>query len=292
MSDLERFGDSLAQGSGPKWRWWLAGGGGRQRTVVGAMGLELLGDPSLVRLAHEPGALERWLQRVGNEAEYPGMPPPSMLAQAEAEGGLSATGAWVAWGGLEILFVPVDLQSAGYDGSPRDRLRQLQARTLNRALAAALADRPGAATGRRGRSEPGRIRPPSRRAAGRPRGRGRQSPGGAGRAASGPLAGDVAGPGSTRPLLARSPGLRALPRRRAELGAGVHLRRGRPVGRGAEANRHSRIGFARLRPPPPCRRLFEAVRGLPRSGQRCCGYGHYKPWSTRPTASPGVVPRR
>ena len=144
MSDLERFGYSLAQGAGPEWRWWLAQGGGRQRTVVGAMGLELLGDPSLARIAHEPGALERWLQRVGNQPEHPGIPPPAMLAQAEGEGGLSATGAWVAWGDLEILFVPVDLQSAGYDGSPRDRLRELQARTLNRALVAALADRPGA----------------------------------------------------------------------------------------------------------------------------------------------------
>lgn len=144
MADLARFGDSLAPGSGPRWRWWLAQGGGRQRTVVGARGLEVVGDPSLVRIAHEPGALERWLQRVGSEPEYPGMPPPSMLAQAEVEGGLSATGAWVAWGGLEILFVPVDLQSAGYDGSPRDRLRELQARTLNRAVAAALADRVGA----------------------------------------------------------------------------------------------------------------------------------------------------
>ncbi|MCY3808705.1 MAG: endonuclease/exonuclease/phosphatase family protein [Gemmatimonadetes bacterium] len=144
MSELERFGDSLGEESGPEWRWWLAQGGGRQRTVVGARGLQLLGDPSLARIAHEPGALERWLERAGNEPEYPGMPPPSMLARAEAEGGLSATGAWVAWGGLEILFAPVDLQSAGYDGSPRDRLRELQARTLNRALAAALADRPGA----------------------------------------------------------------------------------------------------------------------------------------------------
>ena len=72
------------------------------------------------------------------------MAAPSALARAESQGGLSATGAWVTWGGLEILFAPLDLQSAGYDGSPRDRLRELQARTLNRALAAALADRPGA----------------------------------------------------------------------------------------------------------------------------------------------------
>ncbi|MYG81145.1 MAG: hypothetical protein F4187_04970 [Gemmatimonadetes bacterium] len=63
---------------------------------------------------------------------------------AEGEGGLSATGAWVTVDGRDILFVPVDLQSAGYDGSPRDRLRELQARTLNRAVATALAERPGA----------------------------------------------------------------------------------------------------------------------------------------------------
>ena len=58
------------------------------------------------------------------------------LAEAEAEGGVSATGAWVTPGEREILFVPVDPQSAGYDGSPRDRLRELQARTLNRAVSA------------------------------------------------------------------------------------------------------------------------------------------------------------
>ena len=46
-------------------------------------------------------------------------------------------------GGRDVLFVPVDLQSAGYDGSPRDRLRELQARALNRAIAATLRERPG-----------------------------------------------------------------------------------------------------------------------------------------------------
>jgi len=81
---------------------------------------------------------------VGDEPETRRMAPPPVLARAEADGGLSTTGAWVTMGNHAILFVPVDLQSAGYDGSPRDRLRELQARTLNRAVAAALADRPGA----------------------------------------------------------------------------------------------------------------------------------------------------
>lgn len=144
MADLARFGEGIGGEGGTAWDWWLAEGGGRQRTAVGAGGLELRGEAELARVDHEPGALERWLREVGDEPESPRMPPPSRLARAEAEGGLSATGAWVAVDGRDILFVPVDLQSAGYDGSPRDRLRELQARALNRALAALLADRPDA----------------------------------------------------------------------------------------------------------------------------------------------------
>ena len=144
IAELGRFGEGMGGDGGSSWVWWLAEGGGRQRTVVGARGLELRGEAGLARVDHEPGALERWLREVGDEPEAPRMPPPARLARAEAAGGLSATGAWVAVGGRDILFVPVDLQSAGYDGSPRDRLRELQARTLNRALAAVLAERPEA----------------------------------------------------------------------------------------------------------------------------------------------------
>lgn len=141
-SDLVRFGRELEAGQGSSWRWWLARGGGRQRTAVGARTSELRGEAGLARIAHAPAALEAWLHEVGDEPEAPRMAPPSVLARAEADGGLSATGAWVTAGEHAILFVPVDLQSAGYDGSPRDRLRELQARTLNRAVAAAIADRP------------------------------------------------------------------------------------------------------------------------------------------------------
>ena len=98
----------------------------------------------MARIDHAPDALEQWLQEVGDVPEAPRMPPPSALARNEARGGVSATGAWVTIGGVDVLFVPVDLQSAGYDGSPRDRLRELQARTLNRAIAAAVARRPDA----------------------------------------------------------------------------------------------------------------------------------------------------
>ena len=143
-ADLARFAEGLATERGPAWQWWLARGGGRQRTAVGAKARELRGEPGLAAVGHAPGALEGWLREVGDEPEAPRMAPPSVLARAEANGGLSATGAWVTADGHAILFVPVDLQSAGYDGSPRDRLRELQAHTLNRAVAAALADRPGA----------------------------------------------------------------------------------------------------------------------------------------------------
>lgn len=145
MADLARLAGHLGPERGSSWQWWLAAGGGRQRTAVGARGLELRGEPGLARIDHAPGALERWLREVGDQPEAPRMAAPPVLARAEAEGGLSATGAWAAVEGHDILFVPVDLQSAGYDGSPRDRLRELQARTLNRAVARILADRPDAA---------------------------------------------------------------------------------------------------------------------------------------------------
>ena len=144
MAELVEFGEGLGAGDErAAWSWWLASGGGRQRTVVGARGAEVRGVPGLARIDHAPGALERWLRGVG-EGEGLGMASASALARAEAEGGLSATGAWVSVGGRDVLFVPVDLQSAGYDGSPRDRLRELQARALNRAIAATLRERPGA----------------------------------------------------------------------------------------------------------------------------------------------------
>lgn len=144
LEDLARFGEVVASAEGERtWNWSLAQGGGRQRTAVGAKGRAIRGEPQMARIDHAPGALEQWLQEVGDQPEAPRMPPPSALARAEAAGGLSATGAWVTVDGVEVLFVPVDLQSAGYDGSPRDRLRELQARTLNGAITAALDGRPG-----------------------------------------------------------------------------------------------------------------------------------------------------
>ena len=141
MEDLSRLTEDPG-GSGASWRWWLAQGGGRQRTAVGARAMELRGEAGLARVDHTPGALEGWLRELGDESGASRTASPSILARAEAEGGLSATGAWVSVQERAVLFVAVDLQSGGYDGSPRDRLRELQAQTLNKAVAAALADRP------------------------------------------------------------------------------------------------------------------------------------------------------
>ena len=143
LEELAVFGEGIGLGE-EAWTWSLAQGGGRQRTAVGARGLSLRGEPAMARIDHAPGALELWLQEAGDEPEAPRMPPPAALARNEARGGLSATGAWVTVGGVDVLFVPFDLQSAGYDGSPRDRLRELQARTLNRAVATAVEERQAA----------------------------------------------------------------------------------------------------------------------------------------------------
>ncbi len=143
QAELEAFSRGMdtgagAEGGSPLWSWWLAAGGGRQRTAVGAVGIPLSGEPTMARLEYPEGALERWANNVSDQGEIPWMAPPSRMAQSEAQGGLSATGAWITVLGRDILLVPVDLQSAGYDGSPRDRLREIQATVLNRAIARAF----------------------------------------------------------------------------------------------------------------------------------------------------------
>ncbi|MDH3225448.1 MAG: hypothetical protein OEO23_17135, partial [Gemmatimonadota bacterium] len=120
-------------GTGDEWQSWLAEGGGPQRTVVASPRWGVEGEPRLARVPYPPGTIEDWILESDS----------SELALArqtlEQEGGLSATGAWVEVAGRRMLFVPLDLQSAGFDGSPRDRLRELQARTLRDALADVLA---------------------------------------------------------------------------------------------------------------------------------------------------------
>jgi endonuclease/exonuclease/phosphatase family metal-dependent hydrolase len=104
------------------WHFVLGESGGRQRTVVAARDRAIRPAESMRRVDYGPGALEALAARLPAEA--------GRLVEIERERGLSATGAWIDMGGTEVLFVPVDLQSAGWAGSPQDLLRILQARTI------------------------------------------------------------------------------------------------------------------------------------------------------------------
>lgn len=107
-----------------EWDFVLSRGGGRQKTVVAARDRAVRQDPGMVEVRYAPGDLDALRAEVP-EAAHP-------LLDAEAERHLSATGGWVELDGVEILFVPLDFQSAGYAGSPQDALRIVQARTLAR----------------------------------------------------------------------------------------------------------------------------------------------------------------
>jgi endonuclease/exonuclease/phosphatase (EEP) superfamily protein YafD len=89
---------------------------------VAARDLALRPAPALERVPYPPGSLEALAAEV----------PESFRSalDLERERGVSVAGAWITVGGTEVLFTVHDLQSAGWDGSPQDRLRALQAATI------------------------------------------------------------------------------------------------------------------------------------------------------------------
>jgi len=124
---MEAFFSHPALDSLGEWSFVISRGGGRQKTVVAARNRSVRQEPTMVEVAYGPGALDALRSRT---------PEPFHPALAyEAQVNLSATAAWVEVDpagapGREVLFVPVDLQSGGWDGSPQDALRLLQAETL------------------------------------------------------------------------------------------------------------------------------------------------------------------
>ena len=104
------------------WNFVLGESGGRQRTMVGARGREIRPAESMREVRYTPEVLEAFQETV----------PPwfQEMLSLEAERQISATGAWVGVGSGEVLFVPLDLQSAGWSGSPQDRLRVIQAQAI------------------------------------------------------------------------------------------------------------------------------------------------------------------
>jgi hypothetical protein len=125
-------------GDGGDWTWWLAEGGGAQRTVIASPRFEVRPEPRLGTVDYPEGVLDQWVAET-DSSEFA-----VTRAPVEAASGLSATGAWIEVDGRRLLFVPVDLQSAGFDGSPRDRLRELQATLLRDAVADVMTDEPEA----------------------------------------------------------------------------------------------------------------------------------------------------
>lgn len=140
-SDLEAFFAHPAMAELGEWAFALSLGGGRQKTVVAARNRGLRQEPSMAEVAYAPGVMQALRLQVPERFH-------DALALEERIN-MSATGAWVEVDpegapGREVLFVPVDLQSAGWEGSPQDVLRLLQAQTLVRHMRQATS---GAATG-------------------------------------------------------------------------------------------------------------------------------------------------
>lgn len=123
------FAEPALAVQGP-WTWVRGRSGGRQKTVIAARGAPVRAEPSMVRVTYPRGAIDALRARV--PAWFHG------ALAVEDTAHLSATGAWRRVDGRDVLFVVLDLQSAGYHGSPQDGLRLLQAQTVRHAVTAAL----------------------------------------------------------------------------------------------------------------------------------------------------------
>jgi Endonuclease/Exonuclease/phosphatase family len=125
-SELERFFETPPLGTLGEWRFVMSRSGGRQKTVV-ASRLPIVREERLATVNYASGAIDRLEQQV-NDPRF------QRLFSLERERGVPATGAWVTTRQDDverpILFVPLDLQSGGYDGSGEDQLRELQAATI------------------------------------------------------------------------------------------------------------------------------------------------------------------
>ncbi|MBK8249850.1 MAG: endonuclease/exonuclease/phosphatase family protein [Gemmatimonadetes bacterium] len=115
------------------WRWVRSGSGGRQKTIVATRDRPIRPAEAMARVEFAPGALDSL--RVIVPADF------RRTLDVEERDQISATGAWVDVGGMDVLFVPLDLRSAGYHGSPNDAVRLLQVRTLRDAIARELRGR-------------------------------------------------------------------------------------------------------------------------------------------------------
>jgi len=117
---------AMVGSTGAQWRFVIGHGGGRQKGVI-ASREPMREEPQLRQVSYPVGSLAA-LEANGAASAF------KELLAVERRIGLATAGAWVRVGDREALFVPVDLQSGGYDGSAEDRLRELQATTLRGAV--------------------------------------------------------------------------------------------------------------------------------------------------------------
>ena len=129
-ADLRAFFSRPEMTQGAPWEFVLGKSGGRQKTVV-ASRIGIRPEPLLESVAYPDGSIGALAER---------FPEAQRLWDLEQERGLATTGAWVDVAGQPVLFVPLDLQSAGYDGSFHDELRILQARVLRDIVAVVVSN--------------------------------------------------------------------------------------------------------------------------------------------------------
>jgi len=120
--DLTAFFDEEPLRSLGSWSFVLGESGGVQRAAVAARDVAVRPAAALSTVPYPDDAVA---VLVDMSTEAP-TGQPRRYFEAEAGRGISAAGAWVDVGGRPTLFVVVDLQSGGWDGSLQDRLRTLQ----------------------------------------------------------------------------------------------------------------------------------------------------------------------
>jgi hypothetical protein len=117
------------------WGFSLGLTGGVQRAAVAARDRSIEVPGPLTSVPYSDGALAGLAQSVADEVMLG-------LLEREVERGISAAAAWVEVDGAWVLFVSADLQSGGWSGSPRDRLRTIQADVLRARIGETLLARP------------------------------------------------------------------------------------------------------------------------------------------------------
>ena len=116
-----------------RWRWVRSGSGGRQKTIVASRDRTIRPAEAMRRVDFAPGSLDSLRAIV--PADF------RRTLEVEERDQVAATGAWVDVNGVDVLFVPLDLRSAGYHGSPHDAVRLLQVRAIRGAIARELQGR-------------------------------------------------------------------------------------------------------------------------------------------------------